>query len=340
MSRESPNNLWFEHPRFLVAKDILIKKLLSFGSNSSKSSKLTKLPSDARRALFGGAKVPQIVFICGGDPKYHPNRSIIESYLNKHEPDFMTFRAEYAWEIISSGKITQNDDGSVNALELEEWLADFSDAVIILVESYGTVAELGAFSISSRLRKKLLPILDKKFETDASFINTGPVSWVDNDSIYKPTIYADFDTILTTMPLMINKLRDGSAKLKRDRTSYGVYKFSRKELLFAIVIIITSIGPINENNIYDVCQNSFGLNDLDSEVKFIISLCVALGIIEGFEYKGVKLYTCLNYEKLYRNEATNNLLDVSRRLRFLCISRLLYIEDFNKAIVKVIKKCS
>lgn len=335
MSREDPSSLWFKHPKFIAAKTILIDKFRSYAYTTSKSS---KYPSEARRALFGGAKVPQMIFICGGDPEYNPNRGIIEAYLDKHEPDFMTFRAEYAWAIISSGEVSQNDDGSVNALELEEWLADFSDAVIILVESYGTVAELGAFSISSRLREKLLPILDQKFVKDPSFINTGPISWVNNDSVYKPTIYADFDTILTTMPQMIQHLKNGSHELKRDKKLFGIYQFSRKELLFAIVIIITSIGPINEDDIYDICKKSFGLKGLESEVKFIISLCVALNIIEAFSYKGVNLYTCLNYDKLYRNETTNKLLEVSRRLRFMCISRLLYIDDFNIAIDKVNNK--
>lgn len=235
MSRESSNSLWFEHPKFLSAKDILINKFLSFATSSSSSSRSSKYPSEARRALFGGAKIPQIIFICGGDPKYNPNRRIIETYLDKHEPDFMTFRAEYAWEIISSDRVTQNDDGSVNALELEEWLADFSDAVIILVESYGTVAELGAFSISSRLRKKLLPILDRKFENDASFINTGPVSWVNNDSVYKPTIYADFDTILTTMPQMTKNLRDGGKLLKREKATHGIISFLEKNFFLPLL---------------------------------------------------------------------------------------------------------
>lgn len=159
MSLKNPTTTWFDHPKFHSAKSVLIERFKSHQG---------KYPSDYKRSLFGGAKLPRILFICGGDPRYCSNRETIESYLDKHVPELMTFRAEYAWEIISSNQ-SQNKDGSINALRLEEWLADFSDAVIILVESYGTVAELGAFSISSRLRSKLLPILDKNFEDDLSY---------------------------------------------------------------------------------------------------------------------------------------------------------------------------
>ncbi|HHX8360682.1 TPA: retron St85 family effector protein, partial [Vibrio alginolyticus] len=87
--------------------------------------------------------------------------------------------------------------------------------------------------------------------------------------------------------------------------------------------------------IYDICKQSFKLKDNESEVKFIISLCVALKIIESFSFKDKKLYTCINYERLYRNETTTNLLSVSRRLRLTCLSKLLYIEEFKEAIRKV-----
>lgn len=120
----------------------------------------------------------------------------------------------------------------INALQLEEWLADLSDAVIIIVESFGTVAELGAFSISEPLRTKLLPILDKRFKNDESFINTGPVSWVNQDSIYKPSIYADFETILTVIPDIIDKIDSGRPKFYTSRvkeTTIGSFLFSKKK---------------------------------------------------------------------------------------------------------------
>ena len=110
--------------------------------------------------------MPKIVFICGGDESYCKNRAKLETYIQNHLPKYLTFRAENAWAVISEHFNSDKSNKETNALALEEWLADFSDIVIILVESFGTVAELGAFSLSPVLRKKLIPILDKRYKDD------------------------------------------------------------------------------------------------------------------------------------------------------------------------------
>lgn len=326
--------MWFNHPKFKAAKKHLVQELSNYERHDTNS------PQDARQArtsLIGRSPLPKILFICGGDPKYCSNRGKIEKYLVKHAPSLMTFRAEYAWDTISKYK-------NVNALELEKWLADFSDAVIILVESFGTVAELGAFSISEQLRRKLLPILDKKFEHDESFINTGPVLWVNKDSVYKPAIYADFDTILTSMPEVITRIdkkRPPIYNSRRNEDSFGIFRFTRKELLFLVILIIACIGPIDEKNIVDICTESFDLSRRErDEIKFIITLCVGLEIIQVKEVEELQYYTCLNYEKFYNNELTKNLLAASHKLRASCLSKLIYIDEFKRVMRDIVENAA
>jgi hypothetical protein len=71
----------------------------------------------------------------------------------KHNPKFGIFYAERVWELM-----VQKADR--DALQMEAELAFLADLVVIIVESPGTFAELGAFSLSGPLRKKLLPIID------------------------------------------------------------------------------------------------------------------------------------------------------------------------------------
>ena len=90
---------------------------------------------------------PKVVFICGG--KNSKRREQLEKYIQKHHPNkFLLFEAEDVWNFI------RHDFSDSNALQLEEKLADYADAIIVLVESYGSVAELGAFSINKNLRQK------------------------------------------------------------------------------------------------------------------------------------------------------------------------------------------
>lgn len=311
--------MWFKHPKYKQAKKCFIAEVSA--SNLSNLS----------------YHLPKILFICGGDPKYLSNRHIIEKYIQKHETKFLFFRAEYAWDVITKkGKEIE----STNALALEEWLAAFSDAVIILVESFGTVAELGAFSISDPLRKKLLPILDKNYKKDESFINTGPVAWVDTDSLYKPCIYADFDAILTCMPQVISQLKNGASKYESRKTGInliGKHRFTKKELLFYIIYIVTSLGPINEKEIIDITYKTidFGKSKKEKEkedISFILSLCIALGLASYHELNNDIYYACFNYSELYKDETTKRVLTMSQHMRARCLSDLLYISEYKELL--------
>ncbi|WP_050907916.1 retron St85 family effector protein [Vibrio harveyi] len=321
--------MWFKHPNFISAKQYLISQFKGI-ERSKKSSDM----KEARSALFGRSALPKLLFICGGDPRYCKRRGEIENYLSKHAKHLLTFRAEYAWETIS------NTQSSVNALELEEWLADLSDAVIIIVESFGTVAELGAFSLSEPLRTKLLPILDRQYANDESFVNTGPVRWVDRDSVYRPTIYADFDTILTAVPEVLARIDSDRPKFYYSREgdkTLGNFLFTKKEMLFVIILIITSIGPVNDENIIDICKKSFGISKKSdvSEIRLLISLCVALEIVEPITISGYICYTCHDYTKLYNTSTTNHLLNTSQKLRGACVSKLIYIEEYVSEIKRL-----
>lgn len=63
-------------------------------------------------------------------------------------------------------------------LSLENMLAESAHAVGILLESPGTVAELGAFANHNRLRDKLVLIVEPKYKKSKSFINLGPIRFL------------------------------------------------------------------------------------------------------------------------------------------------------------------
>jgi hypothetical protein len=60
-------------------------------------------------------------------------------------------------------------------LELEEYLADFSDLVIVFVESPGSIAELGAFATLEPLAPKTLAVINSSHDRSGTFIADGPV---------------------------------------------------------------------------------------------------------------------------------------------------------------------
>ncbi len=67
-------------------------------------------------------------------------------------------------------------------LTLENLLASSVSAVAILLQSAGTFTELGAFSNHELLKNKLVVIVDPKYRKAQSFINTGPLRHLKNET--------------------------------------------------------------------------------------------------------------------------------------------------------------
>mgnify|MGYP000341981147 CR=1 FL=1 len=64
---------------------------------------------------------------------------------------------------------------SKDLLSLENLLADSVDAVVVIPESPGSFTELGAFANNSKLRKKMICIIENRYKKNRSFINQGPI---------------------------------------------------------------------------------------------------------------------------------------------------------------------
>ena len=114
------------------------------------------------------------IFLCGGNLKKHNNiRYKVEQALSDW------------WNSIHYDIILPEDifeellySPSNNLLSLENILADSVDVIIVIPESPGSFAELGAFANNEKLRMKIVCLLDKKYKKEKSFINQGPVKLI------------------------------------------------------------------------------------------------------------------------------------------------------------------
>jgi hypothetical protein len=65
-------------------------------------------------------------------------------------------------------------------LSLESDIAQIADLVLLFSESYGSVAELGAFSVTEEIARRLLVFIDDKSYNEDSFIKLGPLRSLEN----------------------------------------------------------------------------------------------------------------------------------------------------------------
>ena len=91
-------------------------------------------------------------------------------------------------------------------LSLEGLLADSVDAIVLIPESPGSFAELGAFANDEKLRKKLICIVDKKYKKDKSFINQGPLKLVKKANP-SGLVFIDANDVENEIDKLISSLR-------------------------------------------------------------------------------------------------------------------------------------
>ena len=203
---------WLNNPRFVPVRESVIARL-----------------SDQDMHF---RKVRPVVFLCGG-LQSHQRDQIAQYLRTRHPREPLVFYAEEVWDIVSRRS-------ELNALEMEEKLADLSDLVMVVAESPGTFAELGAFALAPKLRSRLLLILDQDHKDEESFLRTGPVAWVDKESLYAPSIWANRAVVLDIVDELDKRL-EKLPKLHGRRVRN--LEDNPKHLLFLLADLAGIFGP-------------------------------------------------------------------------------------------------
>jgi len=119
-------------------------------------------------------------------------------------------------------------------LSLENMLAESVHAVVIILESPGAIAELGAFANHPNLRNKLVVIVDKKYRKARSFIRLGPVRYLEKKTNSK-VIFHDL------AEPNFGKLAFETRKAVKDISRNSVVEASIKNPISAQFFIMTCI---------------------------------------------------------------------------------------------------
>lgn len=115
------------------------------------------------------------IFLCGADI------SMKDKLRFKIAEEFKNIWNSYRYEIIYPEDIFDEllySSRSKDLLSLENLLADSVDVVLMIPESPGSFAELGAFANNENLRAKIICIVDERYRKDKSFINQGPIKLI------------------------------------------------------------------------------------------------------------------------------------------------------------------
>jgi hypothetical protein len=248
--------LWFNHPAYVKASTDAIRSLKS-------------RPAQLKR-------LRPIVFLCGG--KDSARRDRLSEYLRKYS-DFLLFYAEDVFEALI------RNEPNANALELEGELAELADAVVVIAESPGTFAELGAFAMNKSLRRKLLPIADKAFRGDQSFLQLGPLRWTDQDSTFGPAMWTDLSVILSIADAIKRRLETRIPRPTITDVKKLILNTSPRHLLFLMTLLLEIFGPLSTHQLGVLLEELAGSVD-SGMIQRLLGLAAALNLAKTEHIQG------------------------------------------------------
>ncbi len=265
---------------------------------------IEELSSNLDLKKFHLNKFSPKIFICGGKigdnnrTRYLSIRDYIYKKIKK-ENNCLFSRLILAEDI---NKWFFGDNHYENLLDLEEDLAGLVVGIPIFVESPGSLAELGAFSMIPEIEKKLVVFISEKYFGKESFICLGPLKKIEDIErirIYNfkqnnKNYYIEYD------------FKEIEANILKDVEDYSVNKpFKRKfnqentaHLTFLICNIIFITRLVKRKEII-LMLSKLSIEIRYKELNKILWVAEKMQMIKHTYYGDTYFYTPLNIDSEY-----------------------------------------
>tara|TARA_R110001599_G_scaffold353775_1_gene597174 strand:+ start:12614 stop:13531 length:918 start_codon:yes stop_codon:yes gene_type:complete len=253
-----------------------------------------------RSRVYLPADISKFVFLCGANKteiEISERRKALIEFSKANLPHTHFFLAEKMFSTL------KEEGHKGNILDVENLISDFSDYILIILESPSAFTELGAFS-HDKLRSKLVVINNLQFKSQQSFINLGPLQAIEERSGIDRIIYYKMsddgvynrDAIGSTFNQVYNLFKNpikstGSAI---DLDSLNPSKnFDKKSAMFIHDLIYLS-GPLLHRELIELLKLIFGNGNYNKAAH----LLAILSSFESIERNAAGLYRS-KYRKTY-----------------------------------------
>lgn len=203
---------------------------------------------------------PKLVFICGENIIAEDGRLKAESELSNNKRFILKKKLEEREFIIPIIAESLYDfNGKHDALTFEHLLAALSHNIVIILESYGTVCELGAFSSNPELVDKIYVFNDIIFESENSFINTGPIRKIKEQDESRVGFVKFQDDDFSQLFEVRSYLNDISNLRVDISTHDGSENFKLIHFFFSVLSLVQLLGPVSEKEVSDFFKRLYGV---------------------------------------------------------------------------------
>lgn len=268
---------------------------------------------------FTSKEFPKFIFICGKDifdsnGRQKSREELLEEsnkrYNLKEKLEKERFKIsgeEYFTNFCILSEVLYDHNELKDLLTFEGVLGEISDKIIVILESEGTFCELGAFTYSDMLMRKLIVINDDEYENVKSFIRLGPLRKIElvNESSIIYTSYESGNSMESfRIKKMVKEISDLGVTYKPNKKEKAI---ELKNFIYEIMNIIEIFQPIKKTEIQDLYKEFTGFTSYiikDNEkhniktIKLLLDLLVKMELVkERSEYyisnEKITFYNCL-----------------------------------------------
>lgn len=220
--------------------------------------------------------------------------------------------------------LLQGDDYQ-DLLDFEKHVAALCACVLIFVESPGSIAELGSFSVMPDLASKLLVVCEQRFESaPPSFIFLGPIASLRRQRSASVQVFPIYDTSSAT-PTVSTELLDDCWEYIEDAVADSLQRvvsestlltsdLSHQMVLVASLIdlmVASKLGEIEEG------LNIFGIELKDRSLRKILRVLEQFGFIVAIHYGNELFYhSKLEHSLVTFRPTDSSKIKVFDRIRF------------------------
>lgn len=265
----------------------------------------------------------RLVFVFGAKP--NPGRpgarDYFVTYARKHIPWAYFFLAEDYFEVYSG-------DSAYDLLSIEEDLADYSDCLLLFLESESTIAELGAFAIDNKLCKNMVVVNEALHRGSDSFIAKGPLAKIERKSSFGAPIYVGMEHVLTIVAEVegrLERLRGYRARHIDVESSEAFNDEEPKNRMLFLYQIVLLLAPVRFGELIGFLESMYGKKGgykVDADIDMLKTLGL-LGLREGHLVPGSReperfiRFSSLDHTKLRATVVRRYHMVDRRRLRLL-----------------------
>jgi len=192
-------------------------------------------------------------------------------------------------------------------ISLENILADSVDAIVLVIESFGAVSELGTFASNDKLRKKLICVVDAKYKKQKSFINYGPLRLL-KDKREGHIIYADYANITNSIDYIRRKIAE-IKRIKSKKTDVTNVVQAHHFILPCIYLL----GTANRDTLIQLVKYASGVDERNAEALTVGALSILIKRREiALTPDGYKLTPAglIRFQNLGKKSRTQQVYDI------------------------------